>query len=113
MKIPLNMLLNLISLRTKIRWKIGGKVSQRITISFLKVSFDFQLILILGLKAEDLFQSRDCIQIGRDEMVQRRVWERGGLEASRDMRYNKRLVLKRVVCCMSVTAEVAGLEAKR
>jgi hypothetical protein len=52
-----------------------GKVSQRITISFLEVSFDFQLILVPGVKVEDLFQSRDCIKDRQNDMVRRRVWE--------------------------------------
>lgn len=55
------MLLNVISPWTKIRGRAEVRFQKRITISFLDVSFDFQLMLVLEVRVEDLFQGRDGI----------------------------------------------------
>lgn len=59
----------------KYEGKMEGRFQKRITTSFLDVSFDFQLMLVVGVKVEDLFQRRDGIKDGRDDMVWWRVWE--------------------------------------
>ena len=62
MDTPCNMLLNVISPWTKVRGRAEVRFQKKkITISFLDVSFGFQLMLFLEVRVEDLFQGRDGI----------------------------------------------------